>query len=920
MIKPQNNSKVPLMKGRSWEKAPELFRPAVLRHSFLAMSLLGFAWVAMAPSVLADIPEPDTIFYGRIVNRSSGQEDLLAQGNLSWIVRRPDGQQITLSAKVKPLNNGLYSYSLLVPHQALAFGLTVSSNVVPLALQSAVCSHVQISVDGSPASILAPGTSSFSVSQATRSTTYRLDLEVFSPLADTTGDGIPDWWKAKYGVIDPNADPDGDGWSNLQEFLHGGNPTNDNRTPTLATTESYVYAGGTTGIRLQAVDSDSAATNLFYTLLAAPQTGTLSLRNASTNPASSDGVLVAGSTFTQDDVNNGRLIFRHQSGDPSITADNLQVSLHDETATHPWATNLVALNLYLPGYSTTIMQQAQSVAVAPAAFTDIAGLSFYEQQMLLNYFLSRDHSYIIWDGSRASAPQEIRVPSSGLSQAQYTQYIATYGHDRSYVLMAGAGGDHLVGGMEGDIIIGGRGVDSMRGNGGSDLFVIADSNGDNDTIEDFNVNEHDAIDISRVLLGSSIWLTNYVQITKSGTNSYLNINFNGDGANYTNMIVTLQGVQFTQDDLRSLVENGNIITGGKALPPRFSIVASVPAASQNGPVPGQFTITRSVASSSMPLTANLQITGSAVNGNDYQYIPTQVNFSAGQSSVTILVNPYPTTSVLTQFVQVTIISGAGYEVGSPAQAQISIAPLLPQITIQAIEPLASRIDQTAGLFLVSRGGIVNNSVLVRLTIGGTAPASHYNSISPFLNLTPNQTTALISVTPKPTAVLSNGLESVQISIKPDPSYSVMSPSTDRVLLIDQIMTLGLWQQRYFATNNDPADAFALEDPTSTGIRNLFRYAFGLSPLAPQNSGTRLPYYQILNDHLAVSYKQPPAISDLSYVVEVSEDLINWRSTTNDLEQYFPAASSNDFETMFFRSKEAVSQTEKQFMRVRVQLQ
>ena len=54
---------------------------------------------------------------------------------------------------------------------------------------------------------------------------------VLDPNLSAIGDGIPNGWKQQYGLnpLDPtvaNADPDGDGLSNLQEFLAGTDPTN----------------------------------------------------------------------------------------------------------------------------------------------------------------------------------------------------------------------------------------------------------------------------------------------------------------------------------------------------------------------------------------------------------------------------------------------------------------------------------------------------------------------------------------------------------------------------------------------------------------------------------------------------------------------------------------------------------------------
>ena len=67
--------------------------------------------------------------------------------------------------------------------------------------------------------------------------TYRVnDSLLNSPLAtfnlnvtappDTNANGLPDTWETKYGVTDPNGDPDGDGQNNLAEYFANTNPTN----------------------------------------------------------------------------------------------------------------------------------------------------------------------------------------------------------------------------------------------------------------------------------------------------------------------------------------------------------------------------------------------------------------------------------------------------------------------------------------------------------------------------------------------------------------------------------------------------------------------------------------------------------------------------------------------------------------------
>ncbi|MEO5803823.1 MAG: Ig-like domain-containing protein [Verrucomicrobiota bacterium] len=52
-----------------------------------------------------------------------------------------------------------------------------------------------------------------------------LNLNVVSP-PDLNGNGLPDSWENLYGITSPNADDDGDGYTNLGEYFANTNPTN----------------------------------------------------------------------------------------------------------------------------------------------------------------------------------------------------------------------------------------------------------------------------------------------------------------------------------------------------------------------------------------------------------------------------------------------------------------------------------------------------------------------------------------------------------------------------------------------------------------------------------------------------------------------------------------------------------------------
>jgi hypothetical protein len=57
------------------------------------------------------------------------------------------------------------------------------------------------------------------------SATVSLFLNVLAP-PDANDNGLPDAWESAYGISDPDADQDGDGQSNLAEYVANTNPTN----------------------------------------------------------------------------------------------------------------------------------------------------------------------------------------------------------------------------------------------------------------------------------------------------------------------------------------------------------------------------------------------------------------------------------------------------------------------------------------------------------------------------------------------------------------------------------------------------------------------------------------------------------------------------------------------------------------------
>ena len=140
-------------------------------------------------------------------------------------------------------------------------------------------------------------------------------------------------------------------------------------------------------------------------------------------------------------------------------------------------------------------------------------------------------------------------------------YVYANGGDD--ILYGGDGSDWLYGDAGNDIIFGGAGVDMLYGNAGSDVFVFealtAFSHSDN--IQDFKLSDNDKLDISDLLEGYDPLtdaITDFVQITESGSNSYLNVDADGGADNFVQVAYIYNQTGLTDED--ALVTSGNLIT------------------------------------------------------------------------------------------------------------------------------------------------------------------------------------------------------------------------------------------------------------------------------------------------------------------------------------------------------------------------
>ena len=91
-------------------------------------------------------------------------------------------------------------------------------------------------------------------------------------------------------------------------------------------------------------------------------------------------------------------------------------------------------------------------------------------------------------------------------------------------------------------------------------------------------------------------------------------------------------------------------------------------------------------------------------------------------------------------------------------------------------------------------------------------------------------------------------------------------------------TISTWKSAYFTTLQLANSSISGDqaNPSGDGICNLLDYAFNLNPNL-HNNQSALPQISVSGGYLSLTYTRNSTASDLTYTVEVSSDLLAWKS-------------------------------------------
>ncbi len=313
--------------------------------------------------------------------------------------------------------------------------------------------------------------------------------------------------------------------------------------------------------------------------------------------------------------------------------------------------------------------------------------------------------------------------------------------------------------------------------------------------------------------------------------------------------------------------------------PAITLVATdtVAAEADGGTMnPGLYTFTASFAPAN-DLTLFYTVSG-GTNGVDYDYLTGTIMLLAGQTSVTLALNPIDDElAEALESVGVTLSHGPNYNRGATTGGSVAIAASdKPVATITAVDSAAAENPVNTGKFLITLSKVVAASTTVTYTVGGTATTGADYTTLAAVSIAAGSNTALITVTPLNDALI-EGPESVTVTLTSAATYTVGSSNTATVTIADDEISppLAAWKQANFGADwNNELITGDLVDYDKDGLPNLMEYALSTNPNGPTEPAD-LSQSSIASNSLVLTFNRNVANTDITIIVQGSDNLNTW---------------------------------------------
>jgi hypothetical protein len=206
----------------------------------------------------------------------------------------------------------------------------------------------------------------------------------------------------------------------------------------------------------------------------------------------------------------------------------------------------------------------------------------------------------------------------------------------------------------------------------------------------------------------------------------------------------------------------------------------------------------------------------------------------------------------------------------------------PTVEIVASDAVASEFGNDPARFTIVRNNDPNLLALtVNYTVSGTATSGiDYAALPGAITLAAGAIATNITVSPAGNDLTADQ-RTVTLTLVSSTNFSLTGLSNATAVLYDR--PINIWRRANFTAAElaDPSISGDLADPAHDGFSNLMKYALGLPPKTPVF--TNAPQVSLQNGYFLLSYTRSDAATDVSLVLEKSDDLAQWQSASSSLQ-------------------------------------